>query len=205
MRGEFILKETKYLLNKGVQSRIEKLLIDPSNFKEISQLDNKILSEPGFYCIRLREQSKLPTRYQTILESRVYKYIYIGKAEKTIKQRLEQELEHKSPGTFFRSIGCVLGYLPIKGHLIGKVNKDNFKFSKSDTEEIINWLKENIEVNIVAYDDNFDLIEGILIEKYNPLLNINKNPLKLKELAEDRKKCKDIAGGVSGPYKKKFN
>ncbi|SHF07243.1 hypothetical protein SAMN02745784_02711 [Tissierella praeacuta DSM 18095] len=199
------MKETKYLLNKGVQSRIEKLLIDPSNFKEISQLDNKILSELGFYCIRLREQSKLPIRYQTILESRVYKYIYIGKAEKTIKQRLEQELEHKSPGTFFRIIGCVLGYLPIKGHLIGKVNKDNFKFSKSDTEEIINWLKENIEVSIVAYDDNFDLIECILIEKYNPLLNINKNPLKLKELAEDRKKCKDIAGGVSGPYKKKFN
>lgn len=84
----------------------------------------------------------------------------------------------------------------MKGHLIGKVNQNNFKFSKSDTKEIANWLRENIEVSIVAYEGNFNLIEGKLIEKYTPLLNIDKNPLKLEELISDRKRCKDIARGM---------
>lgn len=82
----------------------------------------------------------------------------------------------------------------MRGHLAGKVNQNNFKFSKSDTEKIIDWLRRNIEVSIVAYDDNFNSIEGMLIKKYTPLLNMSKNPLKLKELVEDRKRCKKIAG-----------
>ncbi|MBU5439752.1 hypothetical protein KQI42_17185 [Tissierella sp. MSJ-40] len=187
--------ENNFLDNKD-EEYISRKLITDNNFKEISQLDKELLDKKGFYCIRLKEKSKLPAKYQVILESRKYRIIYIGKAEKTIKQRLEQELEHKSPGTFFRSIGCVLGYLPMKGHLIGKVNQNNFKFSKSDTKEIANWLRENIEVSIVAYEGNFNLIEGKLIEKYTPLLNIDKNPLKLEELISDRKRCKDIARGM---------
>ena len=186
-------KSNNLLNDKGVD-KVANALTDSNNFKDISQLDSKILDEKGFYCIRLKEKSELPTRYQEILESRVYKYIYIGKAERSIKKRLDQELEHKSPGTFFRSIGCVLGYLPMRGHLAGKVNQNNFKFSKSDTEKIIDWLRRNIEVSIVAYDDNFNSIEGMLIKKYTPLLNVSKNPLKLKELVEDRKRCKKIAG-----------
>lgn len=173
--------ENNFLDNKD-EEYISRKLITDNNFKGISQLDKELLDKKGFYCIRLKEKSRLPAKYQVILESRKYRIIYIGKAEKTIKQRLEQELEHKSPGTFFRSIGCVLGYLPMKGHLIGKVNQNNFKFSKSDTKEIANWLRENIEVSIVAYEGNFNLIEGKLIEKYTPLLNIDKNPWNLKNL-----------------------
>lgn len=187
--------ENKLIDNKEDVYIDEKLIAD-NNFKEILQLDKNILAKKGFYSIRLRVESKLPSKYQAILETRKHRIIYIGKAEKTIKQRLEQELEHKSPGTFFRSIVCVLGYLPIKGHLIGKINQNNFKFCKSDTKEIANWLKENTEVSIVAYEGNFNLIEGKLIEKYTPLLNIAKNPLKLVELINDRKRCKDMARGI---------
>lgn len=171
-------------------------LVNNNNFKDISQLDNLILDKKGFYCIRLKENSKLPNKYQLIFEEREFKFIYIGKAEKTLSQRLEQELEHKSAGTFFRSIGSVLGYSPMKGHLIGKANQDNFKFSKEDTNKIISWLKENVEISIVEYEGNFDLIEGELISKYAPLLNIDKNPLKLQELIDDRKRCKNIAVGL---------
>lgn len=171
-------------------------LVNNNNFKDISQLDNLILDKKGFYCIRLKENSKLPNKYQLIFEEREFKFIYIGKAEKTLSQRLEQELEHKSPGTFFRSIGSVLGYSPMKGHLIGKANQDNFKFSKEDTNKIISWLKENVEISIVEYEGNFDLIEGELISKYAPLLNIDKNPLKLQELIDDRKRSKNIAIGL---------
>lgn len=184
-----------FLDNKEEVYINEKLITD-NNFKVISKLDKEILAKKGFYCIRLKEKSKLPSKYQVILETREHRIIYIGKAEKSIKQRLEQELEHKSPGTFFRSIGCVLGYSPMKGHLIGKINQNNFKFCKSDTKEIVNWLKENTEVSVIVYEGNFNLIEGKLIEKYTPLLNIDKNPLKLEELINDRKRCKDIARGI---------
>lgn len=193
--GNNLTIENNFLDNKEEVYINEKLITD-NNFKEISQLDKDILAKKGFYCIRLKEKSKLPSKYQAILGTRKHRIIYIGKAEKSIKHRLEQELEHKSPGTFFRSIGCVLGYSPTKGHLIGKVNQNNFKFSKSDTKEIANWLKENTEVSMVAYEGNFNLIEGKLIGKYTPLLNIDKNPLKLKELIDDRKRCKDIAVGI---------
>lgn len=175
---------------------ISEKLTSNNNFKLISQLDNVILNKKGFYCIRLKEKSKLPNRYQSILEVRKYKFIYIGKAEKTLRQRLGQELEHKSAGTFFRSIGCVLGYSPMKGHLIGKANQNNFKFSIEDTSKIICWLKENVEVSIVEYEGEFDAKENELIKEYTPLLNIDKNPSKLQELIYDRKKCRNIAIGI---------
>lgn len=179
---------------------ISERLVSNNNFKCILQLDNIMLDKKGFYCIRLKENSKLPNRYQSILEVRKYKFIYIGKAEKTLRQRLGQELEHKSAGTFFRSIGCVLGYSPMKGHLIGKANQNNFKFSIEDTSKIISWLKENVEVSIVEYEGNFELKEGELINKFIPLLNIDKNPSKLQELIDDRKRCKNIAIGLDSKH-----
>ena len=38
----------------------------------------------------------------------------------------------------------------MKGHLIDKANQNNFKFSKEDTDKIISWLKENVEISIVG-------------------------------------------------------
>ena len=127
------------------------------------------------------------------MNKREYKFIYIGKAEgQSLRERLGQELELKRPGTFYRSIGCVLNYLPIKGHLKGKVNQNNFKFSQKDKSEITNWLRENVELSIVKYNGNFN-IENELIKKYCPLLNDTHNPLKLQELIDDKAKCRKIA------------
>lgn len=108
------------LPNKRVKGnkKIEQDLIVKGDFRNIKDLDQKILDGNGLYCIRLVNGSKLLDRYQHILDKREFKYIYIGKAEdQSLKSRLEQELEHIKPGTFFRSIGCVLKYFPVKGHL----------------------------------------------------------------------------------------
>ena len=173
--------------------KFEEILTSNENFTSISNLDIKILDNTGFYCIRLKNKSKLPNRYQSILDKRKCKFIYIGKAEgQTLNERLKQELKHKKPGTFFRSIGSVLGYTPIKGHLKGKSNQNNFKFSKKDTLSIISWLEKNTDVSIVDYYDNFS-VESNLIRKYNPLLNDTYNPLSLKELKEDKANCRIIA------------
>ncbi|HOA20641.1 MAG: hypothetical protein KA807_14940 [Prolixibacteraceae bacterium] len=164
------------------------------NFKNLSDLDDETLDSSGLYCIRLKENSKLPDRYQNILDSRKIKYIYIGKATTTLRSRMKEELEHIGPGTFFRSIGCALGYKPMHGHLIGLANQNNYRFSQDDKMKIIDWLNDNIEVSIVKYEGDFN-IEANLIKQYCPLLNITHNPKKLQELKEDRQNCKRIARG----------
>lgn len=172
---------------------IEKELIVNGKFDSIEDLNKSILDSTGFYCIRLKVNSELPKRYQSILDKRKYKFLYIGKAEgQTLRERLAQELELKSPGTFFRSIGCVLNFFPIKGHLKGKSNQNNFKFSSEDKSEIIEWLKNNVELSIAKYTGNFN-VESELIRKYCPLLNDTHNPMKLQELKEDKAKCRKIA------------
>lgn len=182
---------TKQAVNKVTD--IEKKLIDNGKFCSIKDLNHDTLNSTGFYCIKLKKNSKLPDRYQSILEKRKYKYIYIGKAEgQTLRERLAQELELKKAGTFFRSIGCVLEYFPIKGHLKGKSNQNNFKFSKEDKSEIIKWLKDNVELSIANYSGDFN-IESVLIKKYCPLLNDTHNPMKLQELKNDKNICRKIA------------
>jgi hypothetical protein len=170
--------------------QVEMELIVNGKFVSIGDLNKSALGSRGFYCIKLKTGSLLPERYQNILEQRTYKYIYIGKAEKSLlRKRLAQELELTGPGTFFRSIGCVLGYLPVKGHLEGKSNQDNFKFPLKEKLEIIEWLRNNVELSTAKYEEDF-VIEKGLIKKYCPLLNYNHNPLKLQQLKEDIFKCK---------------
>ncbi len=172
---------------------IENALIINEKFCSIKDLNQNILNSTGFYCIRLKKNSRLPDRYQSILNQRKNKLIYIGKAEgQTLRERLAQELELKSPGTFFRSIGCVLKYFPIKGHLKGKSNQNNFKFSTEDKSEIIEWLRNNVELSISKYTGDFN-IESKLIGKYCPLLNDTHNPMKLQELKDDKDRCRKIA------------
>ena len=159
------------------------------------ELDSKVLATKGFYSIRLKKSAVLPRRYQMIFKGRGNRIIYMGKAQRqALGKRLDQELKHTSPGTFFRSIGAVLGYEPIPGSLRNAKNKKNYKFSKSDTMKITEWLNESVEVFVVSYVGNFS-IESRIIAKYLPLLNLVGNPQKCIELIEDRKRCRMIANG----------
>lgn len=171
-----LLKEGKYLSAKIIDSKLPK--------------DN-----PGFYSIRLTENSILPEKYQHILAKRSHGIIYIGKAEgQPLFDRLQQELRAAGPGTFFRSIGAVLGFLPPFGSLINKKNQNNYKFSKEDKAKIIDWINSNLEISWIKYCGDFS-IEQKLIKKYCPLLNDTHNPLALSELREDKDKCRTVARG----------
>lgn len=162
-------------------------------FSHIDHLDSRTLNATGIYCFRLKSDSKLPEKYQRILDKKQNRIIYIGKAEgQSLANRLSQEFYHTSPGTFFRSIGAVLQFLPIPQHLKNKSNQKNYKFSPIDTEEIINWLKNNVEISIANHSKDFT-IENTLIKKYKPILNHTHNPEKCEELINDRKKCRIFA------------
>lgn len=186
-----VLKSTP---SKAELLQLEKKLIH-SNFISPRNLENiQSLDTTGFYCIKLKNNSQLPYRYQQHLSKKQHNIIYIGKAENaTLRKRfLGQELRAKGHGTFFRSIGAVLEYVPEPSSLKNRKNKNNYKFSLQNEKQIIQWINQNLEVNWVSYDQDFS-IEEVFILKYMPLLNYTHNPLKLSELIEDKARCRAIA------------
>jgi hypothetical protein len=175
---------------------ISKKLFEQGNFHKIGDIDNLVPEEIGLYCIRLAEKAILPEKYQEELDNRKSRIIYIGKAEmKTLRDRfLKQELRAKGHGTFFRSVGAMLGFTPLPGSLKDKRNKKNYKFTKADESKIIDWMNANLEASWIKFDDLF-IIEKYLIEMHRPLLNIESNPQKFQNLLNDREKCIKIALG----------
>lgn len=177
-----------------LHEEIEKVLMTEKNFKSVRNIDGLVPNVPGLYCIRISDPTKLPNPFNTILPDRQHNIIYIGIATENLNKRfLNQELRANGHGTFFRSIGAVLGYRPIKGSLVTKKNKRNYKFSKTDEQEIIEWINDNLTVNWVEFSGDFKTLETELINKHRPLINLAKNPLALKELSDLRKICVQIA------------
>ncbi len=173
---------------------LEKVLMNEKNFKNASDIDNLVPSNSGLYCIRIKNYKVFPEPFDRVLEERKHNIIYIGIASQNLKKRfLNQELRANGHGTFFRSIGAVLGFKPPKGSLKNRANKKNYKFSTSDESKIIEWINKNLLVNWVEFNDDFESLETNLIQKYLPLINIAKNPLSVKELSDLRAECVRIA------------
>jgi len=166
-------------------------LID-AHYQTVNRLLINSLEYNGLYILRLKEKSILPQPFQLISSEREHQIIYVGKSEEqTLRGRLGQELYAKGHGTFFRSIGAVLGYLPESGSLYGKSNQNNYKFRKEDAAEIILWIENNLEIAAFKIQ-NFE-IEKHLICKLKPLLNDSHNPLALRELRMAQDKCRTTA------------
>ncbi len=162
------------------------------NFVAVNTLrDYSVPNVPGLYCIKLRKGVPLPQKFGKVREDGI---IYIGKASKSLKKRLlEQELNHKSAATFFRSMGAILGFMPPKGSLYGKSTR-NYKFSLEDTEVIKKWMRQSLLVNwITLGKEHIDKVEKYLICKYCPLVNIDNNPAASDELKAARKYCVEYA------------
>ncbi len=175
-------------------NQFEKILMNEKNFKSAATIDNLVPDRPGLYCIRIKDINKLPKPFNSLLNERNHNIIYIGIASKSLYRRfLNQELRAKGHGTFFRSIGAILGFRPVKGSLITKTNKRNYIFSLSDEHKIIKWINSNLIVNWVIYNQNFEEIETGIIQSHLPLLNLAKNPMALQYLKNLRAECVIIA------------
>ncbi|MEQ9220239.1 MAG: HTH domain-containing protein [Cyclobacteriaceae bacterium] len=186
---------SKRKLVSGERSdRKPELLMHEKNFKSASQIDELVPIDPGIYAIRISDINKLPYPFNEVLETRGHNIIYIGLAAQSLAKRmLGQELRARGHGTFFRSLGAMLGYRPAPGSLVNKRNKNNFTFPKSDEKKIIDWINENLLINWVVQKDNLNELESILIPRFQPLLNIAKNPSALNELTRRREECLQIA------------
>lgn len=174
--------------------QLDKILMSEKNFRSAGIIDNLVPPNAGLYCIRISDISKLPKPFNNILADRQHNIIYIGIATESLNKRfLNQELRANGHGTFFRSIGAVLGHRPPKGSLTTKANKRNYKFSPTDEQKIIKWINDNLIVNWVEFTGDFETIETELIIKHRPLINLAKNPSALQQLSDLRKECVQIA------------
>ena len=173
--------------------QLVKTLMNEKNFKSASVINDIVPNSPGLYCVRIKEISKLPKYFAKQLADRKHNIIYIGIASQSLNDRLNQELRAIGHGTFFRSIGAVLGFRPPKGSLVTKANKKNYKFSAPDKEKIIAWINDNLTINWIEDSRNIEPIESKLIAEYQPLINIAKNPFKLQLLLDLRAECVRIA------------
>ena len=178
--------------NLGAELAV-KMLMNEKNFKPAAVIDGELSNEPGLYCIRSSKNVIFEEPFCAVLQERNHNVIYIGIASKSLRKRLNQELRAKGHGTFFRSLGAVLGYTPPQGSLVEMRNQNNFKFSREDERQIIKWIDNNLLVNWVTIEEDLAHLESQLLRKHLPLLNIAGNPGALKEVITLRNKCKEIA------------
>ena len=148
---------------KGIKNKFEiaQKHMENNKFKEIENtlLDKAKFRDPvksiedappcfGIYCIRIKNIDQLIEPCRIALKDRQHDIIYIGIAN-NLQKRLKQELIAKGHGTFFRSIGAILGFTPPKGSLKDKRNKYNYKFKKADENNIIQFNSDNLLVNYI--------------------------------------------------------
>jgi hypothetical protein len=169
-----------------------KMLLHPNNYKRVVVVDEPLPDTTGIYAIRIKNTAALPAPFDHYAKERGHNLIYIGIASQSLNKRLMQELRAKGHGTFFRSLGAVLGYTPPKGSLVGKRNQNNYKFSLSDQNAIIAWINEHLLINWIATEPEMLSIEKNLIQGQKPLLNLQGNPLAIAELTALRNRCKQI-------------
>ncbi|TKD66534.1 GIY-YIG nuclease family protein [Flavobacterium sp. ASW18X] len=171
------IRNSIFVKTNDKTSILMETLMKPKSFKAIPKVENKVPDRPGLYCMRIVDPTSLIPLFADVLRQRNHNIIYIGLASKSLKKRfLGQELRAKGHGTFFRSLGAVLGFTPEKGSLVGKKNQKNYKFSYKDQAAIIDSINENFIVNWVEVDGNIDAIENELLKTYLPLLNLAGNP-----------------------------
>lgn len=166
-------------------------------FRSAADVDgDEVPDSFGLYAIRIRDVSDLPSPYREAAVARGTDLLYLGEAtRRTLRHRfLRNELRGKGHGTFFRSIGAVLGYRPPAGSLIGKANTRNYRFCPADIGSIVDWINCHLDVSWVALDvDDIHQMEVEFIRAHRPLLNLRDNPAALPELSELRRLCTLIA------------
>lgn len=178
----------------GVSERLAVEMTGDSSFHPAGSIDQDVPPGPGLYAIRLGTGTKLSEPFGDLLATRASRLIYIGKATSLKSRMLRNELRGRGHGTFFRSIGAVLGFRPPAGSLADKANKQNYSFAKPDRDAIVEWINANLEVSWIQLPlPELRAVEKALIFKHSPLLNLDGNPLALAELDELRVLCRQIA------------
>ena len=144
-------------------------------------------NSPGKYAFFVGELERLPEVFACEARTRPHpRLMYIGKADVSLAQRVwHEECRHRRPGTFFRSVGAMLGFRSPKG---GR----NYEFAQRDKQFVIEWIATNLKIVWQTDDSAASHLDGeqALIRGLTPLLNLQGNPRKFAELSRLRAICR---------------
>ncbi|MDQ1130971.1 GIY-YIG nuclease family protein [Microbacterium sp. SORGH_AS_0888] len=178
----------------AVASDVQASLLNDEAFRPAGSIDPEVPDRPGLYAIKVRDRAALPQPFCNLLDSRDSDLIYVGIASTSLRKRfLGQELRARGHGTFFRSIGAVLGFRPPSGSLVGMANSRNYTFAAQDNGAIIDWINANLIVNWIEFAGAHAVEESALLRAHTPLLNLQGNPAALPLLKALRAECVRIA------------
>jgi hypothetical protein len=153
----------------------------------VAKVATIIPRDPGKYAFFVNDIDVLPQAFRSEAATRAdQRLLYIGKADVSLFTRAyEQECLHRRPGTFFRSVGAMLGYRSPKG---GR----NYEFSKEDKQAVASWIATNLRIAWTSEPvlGSHGTSEGLLITQHRPLLNLSGNPRKFGELQRLRDLCR---------------
>ena len=149
----------------------------------------------GLYSIHIDDARNLPSPFSDYMISRKHDMLYLGKAARSFfsKRLVKNDLRHKGHGSFFRSLGAVIGYTPEPGSLVNKKNRTNYRFSQSARQSIVEWIDEHLAVRCLGLGSDEIAFEPNLIDFFRPVLNDVHNPDVLPELRKLRKRCRSVA------------
>jgi len=117
----------------------------------------------------------LPTSQYTY-ETRLHQdkeVIYVGIAGKSLRKRDYKQhfIGNAESSTLRKSLGSLFGFHKISR---SKTREDGkTKFSDTDEQIQSKWMKENLVLYVIE-NDSPELLENLLIRKFNPPFNLSK-------------------------------
>jgi len=143
----------------------------------------KVFDEPGNYLFCLRENSKLPEISITpiMLEFEKLKVVYTGITGRSLQSRdSQQHFNGNAEGSTIRkSFGSLFGFK--RQFYFNKGKKKKWKYNASDEMELSIWMKNNLILFFMKAQDYYT-IENILINHFNPPLNLKGNKNEINKL-----------------------
>lgn len=131
------------------------------------------------------------------------KVCYIGKGEDLFKRINKQHVNNNGTGTstLRRTLGAIsslknkLGLKVYKrGEGLSKRDISHYIFNQDGETKLTKWIEENLDLSFVLHKrKDLKKAERMAINKYKPLLNIDKSNPFIKLLKKYRKNCRDEA------------
>ncbi len=154
-------------------SEFEINIFDPSKDK-----DELIPDEKGVYLISVKNISQLPEQMRDVFFNRFNEreVLYVGlSGDRGLRKRDYRNHFNGTArnSTLRKSLGVLFGYEKV--HNRNEAKSTKYRFDNDSERELSRWMKANLKMHYCTGLENVELIETMLIEVFNPPLNLAKN------------------------------
>lgn len=148
-------------------------IFDPS--KDKTKL---IPDEKGVYLISIKSITQLPEQMRDVFFNRFNEreVLYVGLSGGRGLRKRDYRNHFNGTArnsTLRKSLGVLFGYEKV--HSRNEAKSTKYRFDIDSEQELSRWMKANLMMHYCTGIENVELIESMLIEAFNPPLNLAKN------------------------------